>query len=83
MLFLTAIQGLNMRLGKPRPVLRQVISHENNFLKAKEKGRPVGHPLRISSWLNAFDVGSPHAVLWTVCSLEAGSTLLGWRPQRA
>jgi len=33
--------------------------------------------------LNAFDVGSPHAVLWTVCSLEAGSTLLGWRPQPA
>lgn len=33
--------------------------------------------------LNAFDVGSPHAVLWTVCSLEAGSTLLGRRLQRA
>ncbi|OPK06352.1 hypothetical protein BZ163_32200 [Pseudomonas sp. VI4.1] len=28
MLFLTAGQGLYMRLGKQRPVLRQVISHE-------------------------------------------------------
>ncbi|OPA97486.1 hypothetical protein BFW87_07290 [Pseudomonas fluorescens] len=72
-----------MRLEKPHPVLRQVISHENNFLKTKKKGRPVGHPLRILSVLNAFDVGSPHAVLWTVCSLEAGSTLLGRRPQQA
>jgi hypothetical protein len=72
-----------MRLEKPRPVLAQVISHEKNFLKAKRKGRPVGHPLRTSSGLNAYDVGSPHAVLWTVCSLEAGSTLLGWRPQQA
>ena len=72
-----------MRLEKPRPVLEQVISHENYFLKAKRKGQPVGRPLRTSSWLNAYDVGSPHAVLWTVCSLEAGSTLLGRRPQRA
>lgn len=76
-----------MRLEKPHPVLEQVISRGHYFLKAKdarkEKGRPVGHPLRTSSMLNAFDVGSPHAVLWTVCSLEAGSTLLGRRPQRA
>ncbi|WP_218061215.1 hypothetical protein, partial [Pseudomonas sp. 25 E 4] len=51
--------------------------------QAKEKGRPVGHPLRISSWRNAFGVGSPHAVVSTVCGLEAGSTLLGWRPRHA
>jgi len=33
-----------MRLEKPGPVRGQVISHENNFLKAKEKGDPSATP---------------------------------------
>lgn len=37
--------------------------------------------LGISSVLNAFDIGSPHAVFWTVCSPGAYPTLWGWRPQ--
>jgi len=44
MLFLTADWGLIMRLEKPRPVLRQVISHENYFLKAKRAQRKRGDP---------------------------------------
>jgi len=67
-----------MRLENRGPVLQQVISHENNF-RTNKKGRPVGRPLRFSSWLNAFDVGSPHPVLWTVCSPGAGATRWGWR----
>jgi hypothetical protein len=45
--------------------------------KDKKKGRPVGLPLRTSSVLDAYDVGSPHAVFWTVCSSGAGSSPVG------
>jgi len=27
--------------------------------------------------LDAYDVGSPHAVFWTVCSSEAGTSPVG------
>jgi len=43
----------------------------------KKKGRPVGLPLRTSSVLDAFDVGSPHAVFWTVCSSGASTSPVG------
>jgi hypothetical protein len=82
MKFLTTVQGLKIRLEKPRPVLRQIISHGVYFAGIK-KGRPVGLPLRISSVLDAYDVGSPHAVFWTVCS--SGACQYRWvlRPQPA
>lgn len=67
-----------IRLGKPRPVLRQIISHEVYFAGIK-KGRPVGLPLRISSVLDAYDVGSPHAVFWTVCSSGVMGGLSGYQ----
>ena len=46
-------------------------------MTGKKKGRPVGLPLRTSSVLDAFDVGSPHAVFWTVCSSGAGTSPVG------
>lgn len=52
-----------------------------NWAIAHKKRGPLGPLLGISSWLNAFDVGSPHIVFWTVCSPGAFPTLLGWRPQ--
>ncbi|AZD04657.1 hypothetical protein C4K27_5498 [Pseudomonas chlororaphis subsp. chlororaphis] len=39
--------------------------------------------MRISSVLDAYGAGSPHAVFWTVCSPGAGSTLWDWRPRQA
>jgi len=46
-------------------------------MAGKKKGRPVGLPLRTSSVLDAFDVGSPHAVFWTVCSSGASTSPVG------
>ncbi|APC17356.1 hypothetical protein BLL42_17020 [Pseudomonas frederiksbergensis] len=83
MLFLTAGHDLYIRLEKHRPVQQQVISHETYFAGQKKrfagnkKRRPVGLPLRTSSVLDAFDVGSPHSVFWTVCSPGANSAPVG------
>jgi len=49
----------------------------------RKKREPTGSLLNTSSVRDAFDVGSPHAVFWTVCSPGACSTLLGWWPQLA
>ncbi|WP_460046772.1 hypothetical protein [Pseudomonas sp. S2_H01] len=43
----------------------------------------MGPLLNTSSWLDAFDAGSPRIVFWTVRSPVAWSTLLGWRPRLA
>lgn len=45
--------------------------------QARKKGDPSASLLRTSSWLDAFDVGSPHAVFWTVCSSGAGTSPVG------
>ncbi|SPO64909.1 protein of unknown function [Pseudomonas sp. JV241A] len=46
-------------------------------MPGNKKGRPWGLPLRILSVLGACDTGSPHAVLWTVCSPGAEHNLVG------
>jgi hypothetical protein len=43
----------------------------------------MGPLLNTSSWLDAFDAGSPRIVFWTVRSPVAWSTLLGLRPRLA
>lgn len=45
--------------------------------QARKKGDPSASLLRTSSWLDAFDVGSPHAVFWTVCNSGAGTSPVG------
>ncbi|XAW95445.1 hypothetical protein ABDX87_10565 [Pseudomonas abietaniphila] len=51
--------------------------------RGHKKRGPMGPLLNASSWLDAFDAGSPRIVFWTVRSPVAWSTLLGWRPRLA
>lgn len=48
-------------------------------MKSQARKRETRRPpfWRTSSWLDAFDVGSPHAVFWTVCSSGAGTSPVG------
>ncbi|CDF95427.1 hypothetical protein BN844_5162 [Pseudomonas sp. SHC52] len=75
--------GPDDKTGKsPGRFCTRLSGHQVYFAGIK-KGRPVGLPLRTSSVLDAFDVGSPHAVFWTVCS--SGVCQHRWvpRPQPA
>jgi hypothetical protein len=49
MLFLTAVQGLSIRLEKRRAVLRELSSHETYFAGSNQEGKLAKRPANLSA----------------------------------
>lgn len=72
--------ALYQRGAWPRNCYRGVVGEINRRHKKRGLVSPL---LETSSWLGAFDAGSPRIVFWTVRSPVAWSTLSDWRPRLA